>query len=195
MSTGNDEVKPQCFGLAKDDKAGTDKLLAPFVQATHAHLSQKHKKIPMVWEEAVLDFPDTGRGLLQDTLVEAWTSSENVHKLLANEKIRLVHAPSNFFYLDCGMGGWSGVTPTASSWCPYVTWQKMYSFDPLNGTQGIAESEKRVMGGEAALWSEQVDETNLEPLLWPRAAAGAEGELLRPLVHSLLIEVQLILMH
>lgn len=101
VSTGNDEIQAQCFGLQKGDKAGTDKLLAPFVHTTHAFLSQKHKKVPMVWEEAVLDYPETGQGLVEGTLVEAWTSSENVHKLLENKNIRLVHAPVDFFYLDC----------------------------------------------------------------------------------------------
>ena len=32
------------------------------------------------------------------------------------------------------------------------------------------------MGGESALWAEQVDCANLDSLLWPRAASGAEGE-------------------
>lgn len=79
-------------------------------------------------------------------------------------------------YPPGGMGAWSAVTPAATSWCAYVDWQKQYSFDPLNGTQGIPGSEARIMGGESALWAEQVDETNLESLLWPRAAAGAEGQ-------------------
>eukprot|EP01054_Gregarina_sp_Poly1_P004977 Gregarina_sp_Poly_1__4976@NODE_2638_length_1888_cov_12_947831_g1674_i0_p2_GENE_NODE_2638_length_1888_cov_12_947831_g1674_i0NODE_2638_length_1888_cov_12_947831_g1674_i0_p2_ORF_typecomplete_len119_score18_70Glyco_hydro_20/PF00728_22/1_4e07_NODE_2638_length_1888_cov_12_947831_g1674_i014931849 len=31
----------------------------------------------------------------------------------------------------------------------------------------------RVLGGEVPLWAEQTDSGNLEPLLWPRAAAWA----------------------
>lgn len=49
---------------------------------------------------------------------------------------------------------------------------KMLSFDPYNGT--TAEQHPQVMGGQASLWCEQTDETNVDSQLWPRAAALAE---------------------
>ena len=52
-------------------------------------------------------------------------------------------------------------------------WHKFYVCDPndFNGT----EAQKRlVIGGEACMWSESVDASNLSPRVWPRAAAAAE---------------------
>lgn len=48
----------------------------------------------------------------------------------------------------------------------------MYRFDPY---KDVTEAQKKlVLGGQAQLWAEQTDETNLEPTMWPRAAAVAE---------------------
>lgn len=90
----------------------------------HSHLITLGKT-PVVWEEAVLNFPETARQLKKGTIVEAWTTSANVEKILqSNADTYLIHAPSDFFYLDCGMGSFLGNWPGGSSWCTYVTWQK-----------------------------------------------------------------------
>ncbi|KAG0233088.1 hypothetical protein BGX31_004946 [Mortierella sp. GBA43] len=74
----------------------------------------------------------------------------------------------------------SAYTPTTAnyggagaSWCaPYKTWQRIYDYD---FTAGLTEAEaKHVIGGEAAMWSEQSDATVVEGKVWPRAAALAE---------------------
>ncbi|GAA6109780.1 beta-hexosaminidase subunit beta isoform X1 [Tachysurus ichikawai] len=52
-------------------------------------------------------------------------------------------------------------------------WQGIYKADPQS-FNGTAEQKKLVIGGEACLWGEYVDATNLTPRLWPRASAVAE---------------------
>lgn len=176
FSTGNDEVKSQCYGLQKADEKGVDKLLAPFVDDVHSHLVALGKT-PMVWEEAVLDHPQTASRLKKGTLVETWaaTGDGKLELLLkARPDLRIILAPYDYFYLDCGRGPWVGKFPNGASWCNFVNWQHQYLFDPLNNTQAIQGSQQRIMGGESALWSEQADEDNLEILLWPRAASGAD---------------------
>ncbi|KAF9113746.1 hypothetical protein BGX27_000851 [Mortierella sp. AM989] len=61
-----------------------------------------------------------------------------------------------------------------ASWCaPYKTWQRMYAYDFTAGL--TAEEAKHVLGGEAALWSEQSDQTVVDSKVWPRTAAFAES--------------------
>jgi hexosaminidase len=59
------------------------------------------------------------------------------------------------------------------SWCaPYKTWQRIYDYDfTLNLT---SQQAAHVLGAEAPLWSEQVDDTVISSKMWPRAAALAE---------------------
>ena len=54
-----------------------------------------------------------------------WISSEDA-KAVAAAGFRFVHAPSDYFYLDCGAGGWVGHNSNGNSWCdPFKTWQKV----------------------------------------------------------------------
>ncbi|CAD6931866.1 unnamed protein product [Tilletia controversa] len=174
FSTGGDEVNLACYNATTAAEIDAP-LLKPFIESVHDAVVKAGKR-PLVWEEMAVDFPETGKSLRNGTIVEAWTSSARVETILksTNEGVKLIHAPSDFFYLDCGAGGWLGDAPDRQSWCPFVTWQKSYMFDPLNGTQNIPNSQARILGGEAALWSEQADEFALDGYLWPRAGSAAE---------------------
>ncbi|KZV67215.1 glycoside hydrolase family 20 protein [Peniophora sp. CONT] len=175
LSTGGDEVNTPCY----DDDAETQQelkasgqdltgALTTFVNAMHETLRGKDKT-PVVWEEMVLDYNLT---LPTDVPVLVWVSSENVASV-AQKGHPIIHAASDYFYLDCGAGEWIGGDPTANSWCdPFKSWQKSYTFDP---TAGLSSNETQlVLGGEHLLWTEQSGPSNLESIVWPRAAAGAE---------------------
>lgn len=56
----------------------------------------------------------------------------------------------------------------------YQEWYDFYMVDPLKGFKGTEEQAKLIIGGEACLWSEYVDGTNIEPRIWPRASTIAE---------------------
>ncbi|KAG7088857.1 hypothetical protein E1B28_012811 [Marasmius oreades] len=175
FSTGGDEVKQSCY---QDDEETQQQLnasgktvetaLNDFMKATHEAL-HKNGKTAVVWQEMVLEHKIE---LRNDTVIFVWISSTDV-KAVAEAGFRLVHAASDYFYLDCGGGGWVGDFPSGNSWCdPFKTWQKAYSFDP---TANLTESEsKLVLGGQQLLWTEQSGPQNLDSIVWPRAASSAE---------------------
>ncbi|KAJ7862321.1 N-acetylhexosaminidase [Mycena leptocephala] len=175
FSTGGDEINANCYtqdsetqtSLSSSNKTFAEALDA-FTQANHAALKSVGKSA-VVWEEMVLDFPVT---LANDTIVMVWISSSDV-QAVAETGFRIVHAASDYFYLDCGHGGWVGAFPTGNSWCdPFKTWQHAYVFDPVaNLTTAQAE---RVLGGQSLLWTEQSSPENLDSTTWPRAASTAE---------------------
>lgn len=120
--------------------------------------------------EMVLNFNLT---LGNDTITLVWISSQDALSV-AEKGFRFVHAASDYFYLDCGAGGWVGANINGNSWCdPFKTWQKSYSFDPFANLTTPTQ-QALVLGGEALLWTEQSSPSNLDPIVWPRAASAAE---------------------
>ncbi|THH27662.1 hypothetical protein EUX98_g6529 [Antrodiella citrinella] len=146
-----------------------------FTQALTAFTQQSHNalikagKTPVVWEEMILSFNVT---LAPEVIALVWISSDDV-KGVAESGHKLIHAASDYFYLDCGGGGWVGANPDGNSWCdPFKTWQYSYSFDPVANL--TADEAKLVLGGQHLLWTEQTGPSNLDPITWPRAASSAE---------------------
>ncbi|KAJ7776774.1 glycoside hydrolase family 20 protein [Mycena maculata] len=175
FSTGGDEVNTECYAQDPQTQAELkssgktlEQALNTFTEATHGALANLGKTA-VVWEEMILDYNLT---LSQDTVVMVWISSQDA-ALVAAKNFRIVHAPSNYFYLDCGAGEWIGDDPSGNSWCdPFKTWQNSYTFDPLANL--TSAQTHLVLGGEQLLWTEQSDPNNLDSIAWPRAATSAE---------------------
>lgn len=175
VSTGGDEVNEYCYDQDPETQAilnatglTLEEALNNFVEGTHGALI-KAGKVPAVWEEMVLDYNLT---LSNETLVLVWISSEDV-QAVAEKGFRVIHAASNYFYMDCGAGEWIGDDPSGNSWCdPFKTWQYTYTFDPLANL--TSDQYPLIMGGQQNLWTEQSSPSNLDPIVWPRAASSAE---------------------
>ncbi|KAI8938644.1 hypothetical protein NX059_004514 [Plenodomus lindquistii] len=179
--TGGDEVNELAYTL--DDTVGTDEtavlqpLMQRFVDRNHDQV-RKRGLTPVVWEEMLLDWNIT---LGSDVIVQSWRSDEAVAEIVAKGHKALA-GNYNYWnqYLDCGKGQWYNFAPSVSedAWpyqdycAPFHNWRLMYSYDPLSGIP--EENQHLVIGGEAHMWTEMTDPTNLDRMVWPRAAAAAE---------------------
>lgn len=88
---------------------------------------------------------------------------------LLEDGFRVILSHVDAWYLDCGFGKWRETGEAACG--EYRMWQTVYNHRPWRDYQ---TSMHLVMGGEAALWAEQIGQTSLGPRLWPRASAFAE---------------------
>ena len=182
---GGDEVVYGCWGEDKRVSAfmrahgfNYDQLLNYYFTQLWQPLTTWAKH-PVVWQEVFL----SGVSLPPSAVVHLWQSPSGGVTLedVVNAGMRGIVSPGWYLdHLD-------------------QTWQNMYAIDPLTncstatvpssssspaaslgdsarGCFNITDPTKvgLALGGEAAMWGEQVDETNLEARVWPRAAAVAE---------------------
>ena len=91
-------------------------------------------------------------------IVQIWTKVDD--QSIANlyrKGYKLIMSNYDALYLDCGYGAWVGDGP--NNWCsPYIGWQKIYENSPrkIIANLGLVYNSEQIIGGEAALWSEQV---------------------------------------
>ncbi|KAI9062158.1 glycoside hydrolase family 20 protein [Trametes sanguinea] len=175
MSSGGDEVNLPCWEEDEETMADLAQrnitiadALNEFVQTVQGVI-KGYGKTPFIKSDMVLTH---NVPVVNDTVVVVWKTSDDA-AAVANRSLRLIHQPSNYFYLDCGAGEWLGNDILGNSWCdPYKTWQRAYSFDPYANL--TTDQHALVLGGQMPLWSEQSSPENLDPIVWPRLAAGAE---------------------
>ncbi|KAK5991552.1 Beta-hexosaminidase [Cladobotryum mycophilum] len=178
--TGGDEYKANNSLLDPALKTNNMQVLQPLLQRFIDHAHGKVRELgltPLVWEEMVLDWNAT---LGKDVIVQTWLGKGAIQKL-AEKGHKVIDSSNDFYYLDCGRGEWLD-SPNGEAfdnsypfpdWCsPTKNWRLMYSHEPTDGVS--AEAAKNILGGEVCLWTETVDTTSLDSILWPRAAAAAE---------------------
>lgn len=126
-------------------------------------------KFVIIWSSNLTKRPYSIRYLNRDyVVVQSWGASQwsDTTELLADGyKVIISHVDA--WYLDCGFGRWRETGEGACD--PYRPWQTMYNHQPWMET-----TKHQILGGEACLWSEQLDVASLDTRLWPRTAAFAE---------------------
>ncbi|XP_019741675.1 beta-hexosaminidase subunit beta isoform X2 [Hippocampus comes] len=161
---GGDEVDFTCWKSNPDIRTFMEqqgfgknysKLESLYIQRLLDIVSSTEKG-SIIWQEVF----DNGVKLERDTVVHVWMggadSGEEMRNVTAAGFSAILSAP---WYLD---------------YISYAQdWLKYYKVEPLS-FNGTAAQKKLVIGGEACLWGEYVDATNLTPRLWPRASAVAE---------------------
>lgn len=196
---GADELQPNCYNFSKyvtewfeQDPSRTYNDLAQH-WVNHAmpiFRSAGPNRRVMMWEDIVLS-TEAAHHVPKDVVMQSWNNGLTNINTLTAKGYDVIVSSADFMYLDCGHGGFvtndprydvmsnpgGGVTfnygGNGGSWCaPYKTWQRIYDYDfTLNLTSTQA---RHVLGAEAPLWSEQVDDVTVSSGLWPRAAALGE---------------------
>ncbi len=110
---------------------------------------QKHGKTMMGWDEIFQ--PD----LPKDIVIQSWRGPKALFDIARQGYQGIL---SNGYYIDL-------IYPTSQH----------YAVDPLPADSSLtAEEQKRVLGGEATMWSEWVSPETIDSRIWPRTAAIAE---------------------
>ncbi|GAA4375125.1 beta-N-acetylhexosaminidase [Hymenobacter koreensis] len=138
-------------GFVKEkDKNQVDKhaLQTYFNRRMLQKLNALNKKM-IGWDEIL------GPGLPESTIIQSWRGQKGLVEAVQQKHQALL---SNGYYIDLNH-------PAAAH----------YVVDPLPASSTLSAEEKaRVLGGEAAMWSEFADSVIIDSRIWPRAAAVAE---------------------
>lgn len=189
VHAGGDEVSdavwldhPQVRAFMKAKGLNSKAALEGYFHVRVAAILKKHGKTMIGWEEVAA----TG-ALPKDVVIQAWQTSNATAASVAQGHRTIVSAgyyldllnPASFHYafdpLDTAS---AGLTPAEA--------ERGRKLSPIMAailTDALVakplapltpEQEKRVLGGEAALWGELVTDELIDARLWPRAAALAE---------------------
>lgn len=196
---GADELQTNCYNfsthvthwLQEDPSRTYDDLVQYWLdRALPIFRGVSPERRLMMWEDVYISDPH-GTDVPKDIVLQTWNGGLTNIKNLTSNGFDIIVSSSEFLYLDCGRGGILSNDPrydvmsnpdggvnfnyggNGGSWCaPYKTWQRIYDYD---FTQNLTKAEaKHVLGVEAPLWSEQVDDVTISNEFWPRAAALGE---------------------
>ncbi|XP_065357958.1 beta-hexosaminidase subunit beta-like [Calliphora vicina] len=161
LHLGVDEVDSACWEsnpqiqsyLASKDLDNGD-LSYMFLERFTANISSLGWK-QMVWQEGMtenfwMEWP-------VKTIGQVWFDYKKIAHDLTDHNYDIIRSQDWYLYV-LETGG---------------DWEKFYSIEPTD-FDGTDEQKKHVIGGEACLWSEFINEHNVVPTTFPRVSAVAE---------------------
>jgi hexosaminidase len=143
---GNPRIQEfmKAHGL-KDNKA-----LQAYFSDQVQKIVTRHKKIMMGWDEVLQP------GTPKDVVIQSWNGPQFVGEAVKGGNRALLSAG---YYIDLNQSA-----------------AEHYAADPEGEGPSTLSSEerKRILGGEATMWSEYTTPENIDSRIWPRTAAIAE---------------------
>ncbi len=127
-----------------------DAALQAYFTGRVQKLVTAHNKIPIGWDEVLQ--PDTPKNVV----IQSWRGQDSLADAARQGNRGIL---SWGYYLDLN-------EPAAQH----------YAVDPFGKSAAKldAEQQSRILGGEAAMWTEYISPENISSRIWPRAAAVAE---------------------
>ncbi|NTZ86848.1 beta-N-acetylhexosaminidase [Burkholderia metallica] len=187
LHVGGDELGPKAWSdnpaimaFAREKQLASPRALEAYFQARIRAIAAKYGKKTIGWDE-VADLPDYG-----DTVIQTWRTSNGISKVaeaggkvIVSSGYYLDHQlPASAYYgVDPTDPGAFGITAQEADAARKISPRVRHVVDgfvvaprpPLTPAQ-----QRLILGGEAALWSEQVTDEMLDAKLWPVSAAIAE---------------------
>jgi hexosaminidase len=154
---GGDEVDPKQWmanaeiqAFMKKNGIANEEALEAYFNARVQKIVAGHGKHMEGWDETLQP------GIPTDVVIQSWRGQKSLAEAAQKGYEGLL---SNGYYLDL-------MFPASSH----------YSVDPLKGETAALtpEQQKRILGGEAAMWEELATPENLDVKLWPRLGVIAE---------------------
>jgi hexosaminidase len=144
------DANPRIKAYMREHNVKDNAALQSYFTGRVQKLVAGHNKIMEGWDEVLQ--PDTPR----DVVIQSWRGPKAL-AVAARQGNRVLL--SNGYYIDLNQPA-----------------SEHYLVDPLGGEGAklTAEEKARVLGGEAAMWSEFVTPENIDSRIWPRTAAIAE---------------------
>lgn len=136
----------------------------------YIYFINKVQKIVSKYDKKVLGWDDISAATLgSGAIVQHWAKKENALKAVAQEA-KVLMTPATRTYLDMQ---YDSTTQFGLHWAAYIELDSAYIWDPATQIDGISESQ--IIGVEAALWSETIDNLNeIEYMAFPRLIGHAE---------------------
>ncbi|KAJ8686693.1 hypothetical protein QAD02_022487 [Eretmocerus hayati] len=181
---GGDEVNLECWSqynnismaLQAQNTSDLHVIWADFERKLHHRVVRaNHGETPkamILWSSPLTKRPYLTQYLDSNIhVIQSWGGSNwpETPELL-EDGFRVIISHVDAWYLDCGFGKWRETGEAACG--EYRTWQTVYNHRPWR--EYPSHQRHLVIGGEAAIWGEQVGQASLGPRLWPRASALAE---------------------
>ncbi|MFQ3173439.1 MAG: hexosaminidase, partial [Flavobacterium sp.] len=147
---------PKIQEFKQENKMASNHDLQTYFNMQLIPMLKKHNKKLMGWEEIMTE------NMSKDAIIHAWRGTNEGKasggSLAEAAKNGYQTVLSNGYYIDLMLGV-----------------EKHYTNDPIPKNSTLTPEEKsRILGGEAAMWSELVTPLNIDSRLWPRTAAIAE---------------------
>lgn len=149
-------ANPAIQQFKKDNNLANNHDLQTYFNMKLIPMLKKHNKKLMGWEEIMTE------NMSKDAIIHAWRGTNEGQEaggaLIKAAKNGYNTVLSNGYYIDLMLG-----------------LESHYLNDPIPKKIILTPEEKaRVLGGEAAMWSELVTPLNIDSRIWPRTAAIAE---------------------
>ncbi|XP_063239319.1 beta-hexosaminidase subunit alpha-like isoform X2 [Bacillus rossius redtenbacheri] len=161
LHLGGDEVTFECWesnpdvtDFMSEHGIGNSTQLEQYYMSRLLNITSGLNVSAVVWQDVF----DNGVSLPRDTIVHVWNGIpyEELAQVTAAGHQALL---SSCWYLD--------------SLEPGGSWSQFYDCEPTDFS-GTEDQKALVMGGEACMWGEMVDESNVVSRVWPYSSLAAE---------------------